>query len=105
MAGEQQQGSTDRGQRRLIQGTVISDKMDKTISVREERLVQHPLYGKFVRRKTMYKAHDANNEAKTGDVVEITNSRPMSKTKRWRLVRIVRTARMGVTPSTGEAPA
>ena len=94
-----------RSQRRVIQGTVISDRMDKTISVREERLVKHPLYGKYVRRKTMYKVHDETNQAKIGDVVEITSSRPLSKTKRWRLVRIVRSASMGAAPSTGEAPA
>ena len=83
--------SSTRGQQKLVQGTVVSDKMDKTITVRQERTVKHPMYGKYVKRATVYKAHDENNEAGIGDVVEITNSRPISKTKNWRLVRIVRT--------------
>ena len=79
-----------RGMRRVVTGKVVSDKMDKTISVRQERLVKHPLYGKYIRRATTYKAHDENNQAKLGDVVEIAYGRPISKTKNWRLVRIVR---------------
>ena len=82
--------SRERGQRRVVSGRVISDKMDKTITVRQERLVKHPLYGKYIRRATTYKAHDENNTARMGDVVEITASRPVSKTKTWRLVRVVR---------------
>ena len=84
--------SGDRGRRRLVQGTVISDKMDKTITVQENRLVKHPLYGKYVRRKTIYKAHDERNEAKQGDHVEIALCRPISKTKSWRLVRVLEQA-------------
>ncbi|MDF1700883.1 MAG: 30S ribosomal protein S17 [Planctomycetota bacterium] len=82
--------SSERGMRRVVTGKVVSDKMDKTITVRQERLVKHPLYGKYIRRATSYKAHDENNTARMGDVVEITSSRPVSKTKSWRLVRVVR---------------
>ena len=86
-------GQKSRGRRRIVQGTVISDKMEKTITVRENRMVKHPLYGKYVRRKTVYKAHDERNEAHNGDVVEIVYTRPLSKTKCWRLVRVVRRPR------------
>lgn len=92
--------------RRRAQGVVKSDKMDRTISVAVERLVRHPRYGKFVRRSSTFKAHDSHNEARPGDVVEIEESRPLSKTKSWRLVRIVRRAPSelpGVAEMTGEA--
>ena len=82
--------SNERGKRRVVTGTVVSDKMDKTITVRQERLVKHPLYGKYIRRATKYKAHDERNEAKMGDKVEITFCRPMSKSKTWRLVSVVK---------------
>lgn len=78
------------GQRPRKTGVVTSDRMNKTIVVRIERLVKHPLYGKYVRRKTVLKAHDENREAKVGDVVEVEFCRPISKTKNWKLVRIVR---------------
>ena len=77
----------------MITGTVVSDKMNRTITVEQERRVRHPRYGKIVRRKTRYKAHDENNDARIGDVVEIMQTRPLSATKRWRLVRIVRATR------------
>ncbi len=80
----------ERGNRKEVVGVVISDKMDKTIAVKVERLVKHPIYKKFVRRSTTFKAHDENNEAKSGDMVEIMETRPLSKSKRWRLVRIVK---------------
>ena len=80
----------ERGKRRTVVGHVVSDKMDKTITVKEERLVKHPLYGKYIRRSTTYKAHDEANQAVAGDVVEIAFGRPVSKTKNWRLVRVVR---------------
>ena len=73
-------------------GRVISDKMDKTITVMIERRVKHPLYGKFIRRSTKLHVHDENNECKTGDTVEIRECRPMSKTKSWTLVRVVERA-------------
>ena len=94
-----------RGRRRVIQGLVVSDKMDKTITVRDDRLVQHALYGKFMRRKTTYKAHDEANTARTGDIVEIALTRPLSKTKCWRLVKIVRAARLEASPNAGEESA
>ena len=70
-------------------GTVVSDKMHKTISVRVERTIRHPIYGKVIRRFTKFKAHDEKNEAKAGDTVRITETRPLSKTKRWRLTGII----------------
>ncbi|MGI5922197.1 MAG: 30S ribosomal protein S17 [Syntrophomonadaceae bacterium] len=73
-------------------GTVSSDKMDKTITVRVETVKQHPLYKKTIRTSKKYKAHDENNEARTGDVVRIMETRPLSKDKRWRLVEVVRKA-------------
>ena len=77
---------------RTLTGKVVSDKMDKSIVVLIERRVQHPLYGKSIRRSTKLHAHDENNTAKTGDVVTIKESRPMSKTKSWTLVEVVEAA-------------
>ncbi len=73
-------------------GTVVSDKMDKTVVVRIERLVKHKFYHKYVRRRTKFAAHDEENSCKTGDKVLITESRPLSKTKRWRISKIVEKA-------------
>lgn len=73
-------------------GRVVSSKMDKTATVLIERRVQHPVYGKFIRRSTKLHVHDENNECHEGDVVQITETRPYSKTKCWRLVRIVESA-------------
>ncbi len=73
-------------------GIVVSDKMDKTIIVRVERMAEHPLYGKRIKRAKKYAAHDANNECKMGDEVRIRETRPLSKTKRWELVEITRKA-------------
>ena len=81
-----------RGMRKVQQGTVTSNKMDKTLTVMVERLVRHPMYEKFVRRRTKLHAHDEKNEGRVGDVVELTETRPLSKLKRWRLVRILRKA-------------
>ena len=74
---------------RTIEGRVVSNKMQKTVTVLLERQVQHPLYGKIVRRSTKVHAHDENNECKEGDVVRIAETRPMSKTKNWRVVKVV----------------
>jgi len=74
---------------RTIQGKVVSDKMDKTITVLIERQVKHPLYGKFMRRSTKLHAHDETNECREGDIVNITSCRPMSKTKTWSLVDVI----------------
>lgn len=77
---------------RTLTGKVVSDKMDKSIVVLIERRVQHPLYGKLIRRSTKLHAHDESNTAKIGDVVTIKESRPMSKTKSWTLVEVVEAA-------------
>ena len=77
---------------RTLTGKVVSDKMDKSIVVLIERKVQHPLYGKLIRRSTKLHAHDENNTAKAGDVVTIKESRPISKTKSWTLVEVVEAA-------------
>ncbi len=80
-------------QRRVKQGRVASDKMDKTIVVVTETRVPHPTYGKIVRKSTRFKAHDEKNEAKIGDIVRIMECRPLSRDKRWRLVEIVERAK------------
>ena len=73
---------------RTVKGQVVSDKMNKTITVLVERKVKHPLYGKVVRRSTKYHAHDENNESKIGDTVVIEQCRPIAKTKAWKLLKI-----------------
>ena len=83
---------TSRGSRRSLNGEVVSNRMDKTIVVRVERRVKHPLYKKEIRRFSKYYAHDENNEAKVGDSVRIDEVRPLSKLKRWRLVKVLNTA-------------
>ena len=82
--------ASERGTRRVVTGTVVSDKMDKKITVRQDRIVKHTRYGKYIRRATKYKAHDENNQAKLGDTVEITFCRPLSKSKTWRLVSVIK---------------
>ncbi|WP_035292523.1 MULTISPECIES: 30S ribosomal protein S17 [Clostridiaceae] len=83
----------ERGNRKTRIGRVVSDKMDKTIVVAVETKVRHPLYGKTINRTTKFKAHDENNEANINDRVEIMETRPLSKDKRWRLVQIVEKAK------------
>ncbi len=83
----------ERGKRKVMTGTVVSDKMDKTAVVEVERVFRHPLYGKTVRRRRRYKAHDEQNEARTGDKVEISETRPLSKDKYFRITRIVEKAK------------
>ena len=83
----------DRKIRKTKTGVVSSDKMEKTITVAVERKVKHPIYGKFVIKTTKFHAHDEKNEAKPGDVVRIMETRPLSKTKRWRLVEILEKAK------------
>ena len=78
-----------RGRRRLAVGVVKSDKMSKTRRVEIPRLEKHPRYGKYIKRRTICYVHDENNASHVGDKVEIAESRPMSKLKRWRLVRVV----------------
>jgi small subunit ribosomal protein S17 len=81
-----------RNKRGRIWGTVVGDRMDKTITVRVERTYKHPKYGKYVRRHTRYHAHDEKNEAHVGDQVELMECRPLSKTKRFRLIRVTQRA-------------
>ncbi|MCS5550060.1 MAG: 30S ribosomal protein S17 [Gammaproteobacteria bacterium] len=81
--------STEALKSKTVTGTVISSKMDKTISVRIQRTVKHPLYGKYIRRSTKIMAHDEVNECNEGDVVIIESSRPLSKNKSWRLQKVV----------------
>lgn len=84
---------SERNLRKTKTGVVSSNKMDKTITVAVERKVKHPIYGKFVKKTTRFHAHDEKNECTVGDVVKIMESRPLSKTKRWRLVEIVEKAK------------
>ena len=79
----------DRNRRKTKVGIVVSDKMDKTISVAVEDFVRHSLYGKAVKRTKKFKAHDENNECNNGDKVRIMETRPLSKDKRWRLVNVI----------------
>lgn len=83
----------ERNLRKTCIGRVVSDKMDKTIVVAIEDNVKHPLYKKVVKHTTRFKAHDENNECKTGDRVRIMETRPLSKDKRWRLVNILEKAK------------
>jgi small subunit ribosomal protein S17 len=87
------ENNVNRASRKVRVGLVVSDKMEKTVVVSIERRVQHPVYGKMVRRTKRFKAHDERNEAKTGDTVRIMETRPLSKDKRWRVVEIVERAR------------
>ena len=82
-----------RGRRKVREGLVVSDKMDKTIVVTLEDRVKHPLYGKVIRRTSKVKAHDENGAAGIGDLVVISETRPLSATKRWRLVEVVEKAK------------
>jgi small subunit ribosomal protein S17 len=84
----------ERGQRKTLVGRVVSDKMQKTVTVAVERVSKHPLYGRRLRRTKKLKAHDENNEAKVGDIVRVMETRPLSKEKRWRVVEIVERARV-----------
>ncbi|GAC1413435.1 MAG: 30S ribosomal protein S17 [Gemmatimonadaceae bacterium] len=90
---KRESGAIERGSRKTRIGMVVSDKMAKTVVVSIERRVQHPVYGKMVRRTKKLKAHDEQNEAKTGDTVRIMETRPLSKDKRWRVVEIIERAR------------
>jgi small subunit ribosomal protein S17 len=83
----------DRKIRKTKTGTVTSNKMTKTITVTVERKVKHPIYGKFVKKSTKFHAHDEENQCTPGDIVKIMETRPMSKTKRWRLVEVIEKAK------------
>jgi len=94
----------ERGKRRVEVGVVTSDKMNKSRRVEIPRLVKHERYGKYIRRRTICHVHDEENASKKGDTVEIMESRPISKTKHWRLVRVV-TRAATVEPVEAEKPA
>lgn len=79
----------ERGNRKVQIGKVVSNKMDKTIVVAVEEQLRHPAYGKIIKRTNKFKAHDENNQCSIGDVVEIMETRPLSRDKRWRLVQIL----------------
>ncbi|MGX5175049.1 30S ribosomal protein S17 [Aliikangiella sp. IMCC44653] len=85
--------SEQKETKRTLTGKVISDKMDKSITVKVERQVKHPIYGKFIKRSTKVHAHDETNECKIGDTVTVVESRPLSKTKSWQLVEVVEKAK------------
>ena len=85
--------TVQRNLRKTRTGVVRSNKMDKSITVAVERKVKHPIYGKFVKKTTSFHAHDEKNECTIGDIVKIMETRPLSKTKRWRLVEIVEKAK------------
>ncbi len=87
-------GDDVRGKRREVMGEVVSSAMNKTIAVKVLRLVRHPKYSKYVRRSSVFKAHDERNEAQVGDKVSIQSSRPYSKTKRWKLCAVIERARV-----------
>ena len=93
MSDEQGTTTQERNARKTAQGYVVSDKMTKTVVVELEDRVKHPLYGKVIRRTTKVKAHDENNTAGIGDLVLIMETRPLSATKRWRVVEILEKAR------------
>ena len=94
-----------RTRRKTEVGVVTSDKMDKTRRIEIERLVPHPKYGKFLRRRTICHAHDALNATHVGDIVEIMETRPLSKLKRWRIVRVVRAGAQQALAGEGDSSA
>ncbi|WP_376696383.1 30S ribosomal protein S17 [Wenzhouxiangella sp. EGI_FJ10305] len=84
--------SSEERKQRSVVGRVVSSRMDKTVTVRLERLVKHPLYGKYVRRSSKVHAHDADNSCNEGDTVRIEQTRPISKTKAWQVIEVVERA-------------
>ncbi len=80
---------SERGSKKTQIGVVVSDKMDKTVVVKVDRLIKHPVYNKYIKRSAKYKAHDENNSCKTGDRVMIVESRPLSKDKCWKVRQII----------------
>jgi small subunit ribosomal protein S17 len=89
----EEQKAVERGRRKVRTGVVVSDAMDKTVVVRIDRQVRHSLYGKTVRRSSKLAAHDEANDAHVGDTVRLMETRPLSKTKRWRVVEVVERAK------------
>jgi len=108
MATATKKETLGRGRRHLFHGTVVSDKADKTRVVLVERKVRHALYEKIQRKRSKFYVHDERNESRMGDFVEIVGTRPLSKLKRWRLARIVKSAparAAAQAPSAGESEA
>ena len=95
---------TERSTRKTEIGVVTTDRMDKTRRVELERLVAHPKYGKLLKRRTVCHAHDETNETQVGDIVEIMETRPLSKLKRWRVVKVVRAGVQRALAGEGEKP-
>lgn len=93
MTKAKEKARDDRSFRKVREGYVVSDRMDKTVVVAVENRFKHPLYGKIVRRTSKLKAHDADNAAGVGDLVRLMETRPLSKTKRWRVVEILEKAK------------
>ena len=91
--------------KRIMQGVVVSDKMDKTVVVKISQRIAHPLYKKIVTKFNKFHTHDEKNEAQVGDLVEIMETRPISKTKRWRLVRFVKSGELAMAAKEAEAAA
>ena len=89
----EQSTTAERGRRKVRTGVVVSDKMDKTVLVRIDRQVRHSVYGKIVKRSSKLAAHDETNDAHVGDTVRVVETRPLSKSKRWRVVEIVERAK------------
>ena len=85
--------TTERSRRKIRTGKVVSDRMDKTVVVSIERLVRHPVYGRYVRKRTKFKVHDETNQCHIGDIIRFMETRPLSKDKRWRFVEIVERAK------------
>ena len=85
--------TTTRNRRKVRVGSVVSDRMDKTIVVSIERLVKHPEYGRYVRRRQKFKVHDEKNECRVGDIIRFKETRPLSKDKRWRFLEFIERAR------------
>ena len=98
------ESTSERGKRRVEVGVVTKDKMNKTRRVEIPRLVKHQRYGKYIRRRTVCHVHDEKNESHVGDTVEIMETRPLSKTKHWRLVRVISRAPAAPAPETPAAP-
>jgi small subunit ribosomal protein S17 len=90
---DEQTTATERGARKVRTGVVVSDKMDKTVVVRIDRQMRHALYGKTIKRSSKLAAHDESNDAHVGDTVRVMETRPVSKSKRWRVVEIVERAK------------
>ena len=97
--------SARNSRRKVREGLVVSSKMDKTVVVKISRRVAHPLYKKIITKFNKFQTHDEKNEAQVGDLVEIMETRPISKTKRWRLVRIVKSGELAMAAKEAEAAA